>query len=76
MALPSIIIYEHVWELQWAVDIEDAVYSIKHPEPIGNTAVIAGCVLSVTSGDTISGFSVVRGSLPALVYGECGQGTD
>ncbi|KAF2241412.1 hypothetical protein BU26DRAFT_440699, partial [Trematosphaeria pertusa] len=41
--LPGIIVYGHVWELQWAVDTEDMVYFIKHPEPIGNTATIAGC---------------------------------
>ncbi|KAF2789872.1 hypothetical protein K505DRAFT_283612 [Melanomma pulvis-pyrius CBS 109.77] len=41
--LPCIIVYGHVWELQWAVDTEDMVYFIKHPEPIGNTATIAGC---------------------------------
>jgi hypothetical protein len=41
--LPCIIVYGHVWELQWAVDTVDAVYFIKHPEPIGNTATIVGC---------------------------------
>ena len=41
--LPGIIVYGHIWELQWAVDTVDTVYFIKHPEPIGNTATVAGC---------------------------------
>ncbi|KAF1963928.1 hypothetical protein BU23DRAFT_635930, partial [Bimuria novae-zelandiae CBS 107.79] len=41
--LPGVIVYGHVWELQWAVDTVDTVYFIKHPEPIGNTATVAGC---------------------------------
>jgi hypothetical protein len=41
--LPGILVYGHVWELEWAIDAEDTVYFIKHPEPIGNTATITGC---------------------------------
>ncbi|KAH8698130.1 hypothetical protein GQ44DRAFT_718428 [Phaeosphaeriaceae sp. PMI808] len=41
--LPGLIVFGHVWNLYWLVDLGTSVDVIKFPYPVGDTQTIAGC---------------------------------
>ncbi|KAF1996902.1 hypothetical protein P154DRAFT_442288 [Amniculicola lignicola CBS 123094] len=41
--LPGFIVFGHVWNLYWLVDLGTSVDVVKFPYPVGDTQTIAGC---------------------------------